>query len=238
MSPRLGEARVLGREDPGKQHRIVVSLDLRNRDELESLLADIQNPDSPNYRHFLTPEEFNSRYAPSTEAEQRVVDHLQANGLRVTQRFRNRLMVSAAGSVAAIERAFGVELHKVSFRGKSHYATVNEPAFPDDLAPHVIGVIGLDDLVAMHPHVRALQSASVPSAAVGSYCCSLSPNDLQVFYNNDGTYDGAGQTVVIAGAYAWSDPDVTNFNAQWGLVTGRRQPKDIDLLTLVCKPGP
>ena len=55
MSPRLGEARVLGREHPGKQHRIVVSLDLRSRDELESLLADIQNPDSPNYRRFLTP---------------------------------------------------------------------------------------------------------------------------------------------------------------------------------------
>ena len=126
-------------------------------------------------------------------------------------------MVSAAGSVAAIEHAFGVELHKVSFGGKSHYASVNEPAFPEDLAPHVVGVIGLDDLVAAHPHVRALQSAPVPSAALGSYCCSLSPNDLQVFYHNDGAYSGTGQTVVIAGAYAWSDADVSSFNAQWGL---------------------
>ncbi len=217
ISPRLGETRVLEREDPGEQHGIVVSLDLRNRDQLESLLADIQSPDSPNYRHFLTPEEFNSRYAPSTEAEQRVVDHLQANGLRVTQRFRNRLLVSAAGSVAAIERAFGVELHKVSFRGKAHYATVKEPVFPDDLVPQIMGVLGLDDLAAMHPHVRALQSVPVPNAAVGSYCCSLSPNDLKVFYDNAGAYDGTGQTVVIAGAYAWSDPDVSNFNAQWGL---------------------
>jgi cysteine-rich repeat protein len=194
-----------------------VSLNLRNRDELEMLLADIQNPDSPNYHRFLTPEEFNSRYAPSTEAEQRVVDHLQANGLRVTQRFGNRLVVSATGSVAAIEHAFGVELHKVSFQGKSHYASVNEPAFPDDLAPHVVGVIGLDDLVAMHPHVRSTQSAAVPSAALGSYCCYLSPNDLKTFYGNDGVYDGTGQTMVIAGAYAWSDADVANFNAQWGL---------------------
>jgi hypothetical protein len=48
MSARLRQATVLEREDPGTEHGIVVSLNLRNRDELEMLLADIQNPDSPN----------------------------------------------------------------------------------------------------------------------------------------------------------------------------------------------
>jgi kumamolisin len=216
LSPRLSETRLLAREDPAREHNVVVSLDLTNRDELESFLADVQNPASPNYRRFLTPEQFNSRYAPSPDAEQRLVDHLRANGLKVTRRFPNRLLVAAAGSVAALERTFSVELHTVSFRGEAHYAAINEPSFPDDLAPHVLGVVGLDDLVARHPHGRARRPAVAPHAALGGNY-SFSPNDLKVFYDDSGSYDGSGQTIVIAGAYKWSANDVTNFDTQWGL---------------------
>jgi subtilase family serine protease len=216
-SPRLREAIVLQREDRAKQHDIVVGLELRNRDELERFLADVQNPDSPNYGRFLTQDEFNARYAPTAEAEQRVVDYLASNGVAVTDRFPNRLVVGATGSVAALERTLGVDLYNVTFRGEARYATINEPTWPADIADSVIGVVGLDDLAAMHAHVRNKQPAVVPSAAFGSYCCALSPNDLAVFYNNDTAYAGEGQTVVIAGAYAWSANDVGTFDAQWGL---------------------
>ena len=30
-------------------------------------------------------------------------------------------------------------------------------------------------------------------------------------------FDGTGETIVIAGAYAWRDSDNTSFNTQWGL---------------------
>ena len=217
ISARVREATVLEREDPMTQHRVVVGLDLRNREELESLLADIQNPASPRYRRFLTPEEFSSRYAPSADTEQRVVDYLQANGLGVTRRFSNHLVVAAVGSVAALNRAFGVELHRVFFKGAPHFAAINEPSLPNDIAGHVVGVLGLDDLSAKHPHLRRIRLAVAPSDAVGPFCCSFSPNDLKVFYDNGGAYHGTGETVVIAGAFAWSDSDVDTFNAQWGL---------------------
>jgi subtilase family serine protease len=219
ISPRLREATVLEPENPKTQHRVVVGLDLRNRGELDSLLADMQNPNSPRYRRFLTPEEFNSRYAPSADTEQRVVDYLQANGLSVTGRFPNRLLVAAAGSVRALNRAFGVELRRVSFRGMPRFAAINEPSLPDDIAGHVVGVMGLDNLSVMHPHLRRFQPAAAPRAAVGSSCCSFSPNDLKTLYNNGGSYDGSGETVVIAGAFAWSDNDVDTFNTHWGLAS-------------------
>lgn len=202
ISARMREATVLEREDPTTQHPVVVGLDLRNREELESLLADIQNPASPRYRRFLTSEEFSSRYAPSADTEQRVVDYLRANGLSVTRQFSNHLVVAAVGSVAALNRAFGVELHRVFFKGAPHFAAINEPSLPDDIAGHIVGVLGLDDLSAKHPHLRRIRPAVTPSDAVGAFCCSFSPNDLKVFYDNGGFYDGTGQTVVIAGAFA------------------------------------
>src|SRR5262249_52538927 len=43
------------------------------------------------------------------------------------------------------------------------------------------------------------------------------PNDLFNFYDNTVLLNGAGETIVIAGAFAWRDSDNTGFSSQWGL---------------------
>src|SRR5439155_9569 len=81
----------------------------------------------------------------------------------------------------------------------------------------VVGILGLDDLSAMHQHARPSQPVTGPNAALGSNCCHLSPNDLASFYDDSASYDGSAQTLVIAGAYAWRDSDNTTFSSMWGL---------------------
>ena len=214
LSPLRAAATDVGRRDPNERHRAVVGLALRNPGALEALLGDVQDPASPRYRQFLTQAEFNALYAPTEAAEEAVVAHLAASGLRVTQRFPNRLLVVAAGNVGAIERAFGVEIHDVLLDGARHYSALEEPSLPGDIAPFVSGVLGLDDLAAMHARPRA---RAVPLAVVGSSCCHLSPPDLLTFYANRPELDGSGETVAIAGVFAWQDSDNTTFNSQWGL---------------------
>ena len=217
LSPHLKDAVDLGRAPASERHRVVVSLDVRDREGLEAFLADVQDPSSPRYRQFLSQAEFDALYAPTPAQEEAVVDHLRGAGLRVTERFPNRLLVGAAGSVAALERAFGVEIHSVERAGKRHYAALDEPSLPADMASYVVGVIGLDDLSERHPHVGSVVPAAAPRAALGSNCCHLSPNDVFAFYDNTVAASGAGETIVIAGAYAWRDTDNTAFNGQWGL---------------------
>ncbi|HUE29893.1 MAG TPA: S53 family peptidase, partial [Verrucomicrobiae bacterium] len=217
LSPHLKDAVDLGHAPATERHRVVVSLDLRDREGLEAFLADVQDPASPRYGQFLSQEAFDALYGPTEAQEQAVVDHLRGAGLRVTDRVPNRLLVGAAGSVAALERAFGVEIHHVEHAGGRHYAALDEPSFPDELAGYVVGVMGLDDLSERHPHVGSVAPAAAPRAALGSNCCHLSPNDVFVFYDNTAAMPGAGQTIVIAGAYAWRDTDTTGFNTQWGL---------------------
>src|SRR5881396_2083053 len=141
VSPLVAEAVDLGRAASTAEHRVVVGLALRDRDALE---------------------------APTEVAEAAVVSHLERSGLRITDRAPNRLIVGARGSVAAIERAFGVAIHDVSFRGARHYAALEEPTFPADIADAVVGVIGLDDLVERQPRVRASGPVPAPHAALGS----------------------------------------------------------------------
>ena len=118
---------------------------------------------------------------------------------------------------AVTKRAFGVEIHSIERGGKRHYAALDEPSLPDEMASYVVGVMGLDDLSERHPHVRWVEPAAAPRAALGPGCCHLSPNDVFAFYDNTAAVSGAGQTIVIAGAYAWRDTDTTAFNDQWGL---------------------
>src|SRR5580765_2739773 len=217
VSPRVHEATDLGRAPASDRHRVVVALELRNRAALDAFLADVQDPASPRYGQFIGQDEFNALYAPLPEQEEAVVDHLRGGGLRVTGRYANRLVVGAVGSVAALERTFGVEIHRVQLDGRRHYAAMSEPTVPAAIASSVVGVIGLDDLAERRPHVRQVGPAVAPRAALGSNCCHLGPNDLFVFYDGSAAYPGTGQTIVIAGAYAWKDTDNAAFSTQWGL---------------------
>jgi subtilase family serine protease len=217
LSPLMPEVVDLGRAPATARYRVVVGLALRNREVLEAFLADVQNPASPRYGRFLSQEEFNALYAPTEAEEAAVVSHLERHGLTVTDRVPNRLLVRASGTVAAIEGAFRVSVHSVRFRGALHHAVLDEPLLPADLAPFVVGVAGLDDLVEKRPHLRSSTPVRAPNAALGSNCCHLSPNDLAAFYDNAGGFDGSGQTIVIAGAFAWKDSDNAAFSTQWGL---------------------
>src|SRR6185369_14732812 len=216
-SPLLAGATDHGRASPADRHHVVVGLELRDRDGLDAFLADVQDPASPRYHQFLTQAEFNARHAPLETDEDAVVAHLRASGLQVTQRFPNRLVIGAVGTVAALERAFGVEMHTVERAGRMHYAAIDEPSLPAAIAPSVVGVIGLDDLAERRPRVRMAGPAPAPNASLGSNCCALSPNDLVAFYDNATGFDGTGETIVIAGAYAWKDSDNATFATQWGL---------------------
>src|SRR5579884_2375260 len=92
---------------PATQHlNLSLGVPLRDRAGLEAFVSDIYDPQSPNYRHFLTVDEFTQRFAPTQEDYQAVVDFAKANGLTVKDTPANRLIVDVEGSIDNIERAF------------------------------------------------------------------------------------------------------------------------------------
>src|SRR6185312_2072665 len=46
---------------------LAIGLPLRNREALTNLLAEIYDPSSPNYHHFLTPEQFTEQFGPTEQ---------------------------------------------------------------------------------------------------------------------------------------------------------------------------
>jgi cell division septation protein DedD len=116
---------------------VSVSFTLRynNQAELDKFVDDVSNPRSASYRQFLTPAEFNARYAPTVEQEATVVQTLQREGFTVTQRFPNRTIVDATAPSATVERFFGTEMHTVN-QGKygSRFVNTKPATVPSSIA--------------------------------------------------------------------------------------------------------
>src|SRR4051812_6190777 len=77
-------AGVIGRLSQDKSLKLAVGLPLRNQQGLTTLLAQIYDPQSPEYHHFLSVEQFTERFGPSKEDYQAVTAFLIEHGFRVT----------------------------------------------------------------------------------------------------------------------------------------------------------
>jgi hypothetical protein len=128
---------------------VSVSFTLRynNQAELDKFVDDVSDPHSSSYRQFLTPEEFNARYAPTAEQEAAVVQTLQREGFTITQRFPNRTIVDASAPSATVERFFGTEMHTVN-QGKYGTRFVNtKPATVPSSIASLVRTASLTNLV-------------------------------------------------------------------------------------------
>ena len=90
--------------------QLAIGLPLHNQDQLDALIGQLYDPHSTNYHQFLTPEEFTTRFGPTEQEYQAVVQFAEAHGLAVISRYNNRVVLDVAGSVADIDRAFQTTL--------------------------------------------------------------------------------------------------------------------------------
>ena len=131
------KAKSLGLESPSKPMNVHVMLNLRNQSQLQSLIKDIQDTNSPNYHKFLTKQQFAAQFAPTASDSKKVADYLTANGLKVTHIDSHNLVVSATGTVDTIQKTFNIQIEKVQADGQ----TFNRPMTPPTLAPSIAPLV-------------------------------------------------------------------------------------------------
>lgn len=96
---------------PSTNHlRLVIGLPLRNQAALSNLLRQIYDPASPNYHHYLTPEQFTKRFGPTEADYQAVIAFARTNGLQITSAHPNRVLLDVDGTVTDVEHALHVTL--------------------------------------------------------------------------------------------------------------------------------
>jgi hypothetical protein len=196
--------------------------------ELEKLLDDQQNPNSPLYHAWLTPEKYGVRFGLSENDLAKVTDWLATQGFQVDTVARSRTYVIFSGTAGQVRDAFRTELHRFRADGEAHYANVSDISVPVDLAQLIYTVRGLNSF-RIKPKVRLKPLWTTKD---GSHY--VAPADMATIYNLNPLYqkgiDGSGQKIVVAGQSGFSMSDVESFRSWYGLPNNN--PKVIPVLPL------
>src|SRR5215831_5734778 len=102
--------------------------------ELEQLLEDQQNPNSPIYHAWLTPEEYGERFGLNQDDLEKVTDWIVSQGFQVDFVAKSRTYISFSGTAAQVRAAFGTEMHRYQISGRTHFANTQEISLPAQLA--------------------------------------------------------------------------------------------------------
>lgn len=163
----LGSATPIQAYEPSSKLKLAISIKAPKMAEEESFLKELQDRSSPNFHKWLTPDEWNARFAPSAEDEQAVVDWATSQHLTVIGRYPNRLMVNVEGTVDAIQKAFSISINKYQVDGAIEFSNDRDPQIPGNLQGIIEYVDGLNSILRMHPANSALKGARGPDYAPG-----------------------------------------------------------------------
>jgi subtilase family serine protease len=207
----------------------------------EQLLADQQNPSSPRYRQWLTPQQMGVQYGPTQHDVDALTQWLASSGFHVDSVAPSLLFVEASAPVQVVEAALHTTLHNFQVTFGSHTDTVQaaiaEPSVPTALSPIIAAIDGLSNLpvhthsiarpvpVASTNHAALFKSSAAtpiqPDARIGGGANALTPNDFATIYDINSLYTagdtGASVKVMIIGGSRLLPADLTNWENISGL---------------------
>lgn len=185
--------------------------------DLTQLLADQQNPASPHYHQWLTPQQYGARFGLTSADMAKVQTWLTSQGLKVMEVSPSQNYITVSGTVGQIESAFNTRIHTLSENGENHISNVTDPQLPAPIARIVAGVTGLNDF---KPHSRALVKPRFTSSTTGNHY--IAPGDFYTIYNvnpliQQQSINGSGISVAVIGQTDISLSDVAAFRSASGL---------------------
>ena len=101
-----------------------------------------QNPASPLYHRWMTPDELAGQAATADEIAT-LSRALEADGLQIVRREADGSSLRVTGSAAAMAATFATTLHEFERGGRRYYANLAEPRFTGAEAGLIAGITGL-----------------------------------------------------------------------------------------------
>lgn len=239
-----------------------VYLGWNNEAAVEAYAQAVSDPHNSLYKHYLTPTQFRQQYAPSQAQVGAVQSWLRSQGFSVEYTPQNNHYISAEGTIAQAQTAFGVAFNMYNVDGLTVRSPSTNVSVPSSIAASIDGIIGLDDSAQFVYTNHAVDgNAPPPAAFVSAQPCSTywGQNQATGFTNPYGSgalpyapcgytpaqikgayglasssYDGSGQTVAIIDAFA--APTILQDVNQWSVNRGLPTMKN-NQFTQIVAPG-
>jgi kumamolisin len=196
--------------------RGLVSFPIREQAELERRIADMYRPGGPDFRKYMTPQEWMEKHAPHLKDVTVVTDWLKSEGMEVPFVATNRLLVQFVGTVSQFNKAFGVTLRVLERKspqgGNDPHdvygltESINAPTFVKERV-HAVVALDLPAETGTLPGEFGQPSTEKPNPLSRG----LTPQQVASAYGLDSLYrqghrgQGAKLGVVIGASFRWKD---------------------------------
>jgi hypothetical protein len=236
---------------PNVRMPIFLTFQFANASRLATLLAELQNPQSPGYHHYLTATEFDAAFGQPTAAYSAAVQYIEAQGATGVVTYSNRISLSFDVDAEVARAIFRTSIESYQLGTASFYAPTSAPEFPAPLASRIAGVDGLSSYSALanrplHSHLE-IRSGGVSSGPAAAPSLSVYPapvssggfqfefaSDFQVAYDQLSLFaeDGYPTNMVAATILSAGEYEGNPISTPWGaLATGQAvgpfDPRDI-----------
>ena len=227
IHPLLRAAQDMGAIDPAQKLSLslVFAPSATQQAALQQLLQDQQNPNSPAYHKWITPDQFAEAYGLSAAQVETVRVWLNSVGIALREVAPSRNRISFDATAAQTQSLFSVEIRHYNVNGELHYANNIEPSVPQALSGLVVGIRGLNDFtlkpraVRNRRQVQAFLDPHFTSSISGAHF--VAPDDFATIYDVKALYnsgiDGTGQKIAVAGQTDIKLTDIEAFRAAAGL---------------------
>lgn len=181
--------------------------------QARTLLDSQHTGGSPDYHHWLTPEEFGAKFGPSSQDIAQVTGWLQQHGFTIGSIAKSGRWIEFSGTSAQVEETFQTQMRQYMVQGELHVANATDVSIPAALSPVVRGMLSLHDffskpMLQRSPHKTPITlERGKPNATANNGFHAVTPGDLATIYNltplfngttSLGTINGSGQTIAIA----------------------------------------
>jgi subtilase family serine protease len=153
-----------------KSARVSFELVLRLRDAsgAKSLVRAISSPGSASYRHYLTASQWESRFSPATKEVSSARAWLASEGFQVGAVSKDRITISASGTAAQVEKAFGTTLKNYKLHGHTVRMAASTMSVPASLSGSVVGALGINQNIATPANASATAASTRASAGAAT----------------------------------------------------------------------
>jgi hypothetical protein len=201
-------AAALGQLPSSQQMDLSISLPLRNKQQLLTLIQQLRDPSSPQYQKYLTVQQFTEQFGPTEADYSKVLAYAKSKGMTVIRTHINRMLVNVSAPVSVVNQTFAVMMKQYQHptENRKFFAPDVEPTIEPDLP--ILDIQGFSNYNLPHSMLKRADSHSATSFTTGS-----GPNgqflgsDMRAAYAPGVTLDGIGQVVglIELGPYNLSD---------------------------------
>ncbi len=203
--------------DPSSPMVVGVSLARPDPAGEQALYREMYQPGGAGYRKFLTPENFNARFAVASATVTKAVQWLQGAGLTVDTSSGSSDYLLASGNVDQVQRAFATTIRQFQAGTTPFLANTVAPAVPRGLP--ILSVVGLNTF-------QRFSTPAHPTELLGGLgglvlpglpnLFATTPQALWSVYQQPDAYRGAGQKIAVfgSGASAGAISDLALFEQQ------------------------